>query len=62
MPMIKNSTLFYVINDFFKDNNLLLPSDFFDVEIENSMIIKNLEKIEFSPPDDLIRKILIENL
>ena len=62
MPMIENSTLVYVINELCIRNNSVPSIDFLDFSFTDSELMKNLDKIEFSPPDGLVRRILNESL
>jgi hypothetical protein len=61
-PMMENSTLVYVINDFYKENNLLFKNDLMSLDLDCSFLIDFLRKVESAPPERLVRKILLDNL
>lgn len=59
MPMIMNSTLIYVIDDFDKDDFIGDIDEFLYPEVYYEELLNLvLDKVVISPPDNIIRKII----
>jgi hypothetical protein len=55
--MTKNSTFFFIYDNLKKENELFSSQELLETEVEEEEIAGLLRRIEFSPPDRILRRI-----
>lgn len=55
--MVKNSTFFFIYNNINKENELYNGEELMEPDNKDAEIAQFLDKIEFTPPDRILKRI-----